>query len=92
MIRGSCNDYRSAANIDLEHDAADQDRRVTCPTLVVYGAAGVMASLFDIPAQWRARCTNTTDASLPGGHFFVDQYPTQTVQILKSFLSRNRQL
>ena len=89
MIRGSCSDYRSAASIDLEHDAADQGRRVSCPTLVLYGAAGVMARLFDIPAQWRARCIDTTEASLPGGHFFVDQYPTQTVEILKSFLSKH---
>ena len=48
-----------------------------------------MARLFDIPAQWRARCIDTTEASLPGGHFFVDQYPTQTVEILKSFLSKH---
>jgi haloacetate dehalogenase len=90
MIRGSCGDYRAAANIDLEHDAADRERRVTCPTLVLYGGAGEMARLFDIPAQWRARCIDITDASLPGGHFFVDQFPTQTVEILKTFLSRNQ--
>jgi haloacetate dehalogenase len=90
MIRGSCCDYRAAATIDLEHDAADLGRRVTCPTLVLYGGAGEMARLFDIPAQWRARCINVTDASLPGGHFFVDQYPTQTVEKLKGFLAGHR--
>jgi haloacetate dehalogenase len=92
MIRGSCCDYRAAANIDLEHDAADHERKVTCPTLVLYGEAGEMARLFDIPAQWRARCVETTDASLPGGHFFVDQFPRQTVEILKTFLFRYRQI
>jgi len=92
MIRGSCCDYRAAAEVDLQHDAADQDRRVTCPTLVLYGAAGVMARLFDIPAQWRARCIDATDASLPGGHFFVDQYPAQTVEILRTFLSRHEEI
>jgi haloacetate dehalogenase len=31
-----------------------------------------------------------TDASLPGGHFFVDQFPNETVAILKSFLAIHR--
>ena len=39
--------------------------------LVFYGATGAMAGLFDIPKEWRKRCANTTDASLPGGHFFI---------------------
>lgn len=90
MIRGSCCDYRAAATIDLEQDTADLGRRVMCPTLVLYGGAGEMARLFDIPAQWRARCINVADASLPGGHFFVDQYPTQTVERLKGFLAGYR--
>jgi haloacetate dehalogenase len=52
MIHGSCSDYRAAAGIDLEHDAADIDRKVACPTLVFYGAAGAMARLFDIATGW----------------------------------------
>ena len=50
-IHGSCSDYRAAATIDLEHDAADIDRKVTCPTLVFYGGTGTMARLWDIPAR-----------------------------------------
>ena len=90
MIHGSCSDYRAAASIDLEHDAADLGRRVECPTLVFYGAAGLMAKLFDIPAEWRKRCADTAEASLPGGHFFVDQFPDRTAQILLDFLNRHR--
>jgi haloacetate dehalogenase len=88
MIHGSCSDYRAAGTIDLAHDEADLERRVECPTLVFYGAAGVMARLFDIPAEWRKRCTQVTEASLPGGHFFVDQFGSETAQILSSFLDR----
>jgi len=87
MIHGSCSDYRAATTIDLEHDAADINRKVTCPTLVFYGASGTMAHLFDIPAEWRKRCTNVSEASLPGGHFFVDQFPTQTAERLIQFLT-----
>ena len=90
MIHGSCADYRAAASIDLEHDAADIDRKVACPVLVLYGSAGLMARLFDIPAEWRKRCASIEEASLPGGHFFVDQYPNQTAQLVARFLTAQR--
>ncbi len=89
MIHGSCSDYRAAATIDLAHDAADLDRKVACPTLVFYGAAGAMGRLFDIPAEWRKRCADVTAASLPGGHFFVDQSPDETAQVLLRFLNEH---
>jgi haloacetate dehalogenase len=88
MIHGSCSDYRAAASIDLDHDTQDLDRKVACPTLVFFGADGQMARLFDIPSEWQKRCSNTTVASLPGGHFFVDQFPAETAAILSSFLRR----
>lgn len=87
MIHGSCSDYRAAATIDLEHDGADIDRKVACPTLVFYGAAGQMAKLFDIPAEWRKRRVAIEAASLPGGHFFVDQFPEETAEIVARFLT-----
>lgn len=86
MIHGSCSDYRAAATIDLGHDGADLDRKVTCRTLVLYGASGTMARCFDIPAEWRKRCADVRAASLPGGHFFVDQFPRETTEILVEFL------
>jgi haloacetate dehalogenase len=88
MIHGSCSDYRAAASIDLEHDAADIDKRVQCPTLAFYGASGQMARLFDIPAEWRKRCADLSTSSLPGGHFFVDQFPNDVAQTLTDFLDR----
>jgi haloacetate dehalogenase len=87
MIHGSCSDYRAAASIDLEHDAADIERKIVCPTLVFYGSTGQMARLFDIPAEWRKFCSNVSEAALPGGHFFVDHLPEQTAEILAEFLS-----
>jgi haloacetate dehalogenase len=87
MIHGSCSDYRAAASIDLEHDTADIHRKASCPTLVVYGSEGHMAKLFDIPAQWRKRCEIVRAASLPGGHFFVDQFGEETAKLLREFLA-----
>lgn len=86
MIHASCSDYRAAATIDLTHDNADIDRKVECPVLVFFGEKGAMSQLFDIPATWRRRCSNVTAASLPGGHFFVDQFPAETTAILRNFL------
>jgi haloacetate dehalogenase len=86
MIHGSCADYRAAATIDLDHDAADLDRKVACPTLAFFGSRGAMARLFDIPAEWRKRCPRARGASLPGGHFFVDLFPNETARILLEFL------
>jgi len=86
MIHASCSDYRAAATIDLTHDNADIDRKVECPVLVFFGEKGAMNQLFDIPATWRRRCANVTAASLPGGHFFVDQFPAETAAILRNFL------
>jgi haloacetate dehalogenase len=89
MIHGSCSDYRAAATVDLEHDATDMERKVICPTLVFFGSDGIMARLFDIPAEWRKRCCDVTRAELPGGHFFVDQFPEDTARILRAFLLRH---
>jgi len=86
MIHGSCSDYRAAATIDLDHDAADLDRKVSAPLFAFYGANGLMAKLFDIPAEWRKRAANVHAASLPGGHFFPDLLPTETAEALTRFL------
>lgn len=86
MILGSCADYRAAATIDSVHDAEDQSAMVTCPTLVAYGADGVMADMFDIPALWRHKCTQVQVGPQPGGHFFIDQHPDETAEMLLAFL------
>jgi haloacetate dehalogenase len=89
MIHGSCSDYRAAATIDIEHDRADLGRRVTCPTLALWGAKGLMHQHFDLAAQWAKRCANLRTATLPGGHFFVDQFPGESAQIIAEFIAAN---
>jgi len=71
----------------MEHDSADIDRIVHCPTLALFGANGTMARNFDIPAEWRKRCANVTADSLPGGHFFIDQFPEEMARVLAYFLA-----
>ncbi len=86
MIHGSCGDYRAAATIDLTHDEADIDELVGCPTLALWGSEGLMHASFDMAAVWRKRCREVRAETLPGAHFFVDQFPKETAEILAGFL------
>jgi haloacetate dehalogenase len=61
--------------------------RSSAGPFVLYGAAETMARFFDIPAEWRKRCADVHAASLPSGHFFVDQLPQHTADILLNFLT-----
>ena len=87
MHHGSCCDYRAAATIDLEHDRQDLQRRVECPTFVMYGVAGAMAKQFDVPQTWGDRCTDITACAIEGGHFFVDEQPDAVAEGLRGFLA-----
>jgi haloacetate dehalogenase len=87
MIHGSTSDYRAAATIGLAHDAEDIATQVACPTLALWGTSGHMHRLFDMGAEWRKRCTDLHTATLPGGHFFVDQFPDETARIIEEFLA-----
>ena len=88
MIYASCSNYRAARSVDLALDVACAGRRISCPTMVLYGSKGAISTLFDIPAEWRKRSEKVVAAALPGGHFFVDQLPTETLGKLSQFLSQ----
>jgi haloacetate dehalogenase len=88
-IRAMCHDYRAAIDADWAQDRADLDRKVTCPSLVLYGEDGAMARLLDVPGTWADRLDNMEHGALPGGHFFPDQSPHETARALASFLQRH---
>jgi haloacetate dehalogenase len=85
-IRGMCADYRAALDIDFAHDAADLGQLVTAPALVLYGAQGTMDKAYDIPATWAPRLKEMEATAIPGGHFFIDQSPKETLAALQVFL------
>lgn len=86
-IRAMCNDYRAALEVDFAHDAADLGRKVACPALVLYGEEGAMAINYDVARTWRERLTDMQVRPMPGGHFFVDASPTETLAALLPFLA-----
>lgn len=86
-IAAMCDDYRAALTLDLEDDTADLGVRVTCPALVLYGADGAMARHYDVPATWADRLSTMRAQAIPGGHFFIDQSPGETLAALTGFLA-----
>ncbi|NEH59720.1 alpha/beta fold hydrolase [Rhizobium leguminosarum] len=88
-IAGGCNDYRAALAVDLAHDLAEQGRRISAPALILYGATGAMAKLYDLPATWADRCTTMDARALPGGHFFPDTAPVEVTEQVAAFLGRH---
>lgn len=84
-IHATCEDYRAAASIDLEHDAADADKQVECPLLVLWGANGIMARLYDVRGTWQSKARQVEGHPIPGGHFLVEESPAETLAAFDGF-------
>lgn len=84
-IHASCEDYRAAASIDLVHDEADMQRKVTCPLLALWAERAPMHRLYDVAATWRERATNVTGTPLPGTHYFAEESPERVAAELRTF-------
>ncbi|MCA1731848.1 MAG: alpha/beta hydrolase [Actinobacteria bacterium] len=85
-IHASCEDYRAAATIDLDHDEADRDRKVECPLLALWGERGVVERLYDVLEVWREYVTDVRGRALPCGHYLPEERPGETAEELVSFL------
>jgi haloacetate dehalogenase len=86
VIRGMCNDYRAALEVDFHLDAADLGRRLAMPSCVMWGKDGIMGQCYDVAETWADRLENITPCPMPGGHFFPDQFPNETTQSIRTFL------
>jgi haloacetate dehalogenase len=85
-IHATCEDYRAAATIDLEHDAADAEERILCPLLVLWGAGGVVGRMFDPLAAWREKAADLRGHAIDCGHFIPEERPQETLAALRAFL------
>lgn len=82
-----CEDYRAAAGIDLEHDAADSQRRVRVPLLALWGELGTVGTTYDVLETWREKATDVSGTALPCGHCPQEEVPDQLVAALLPFLA-----
>ena len=89
MIHASCEDYRAAAAIDLEHDSADraQGRRVRAPLLALWGVHGVVERCFKTLDEWRRVADHVEGRALPAGHYLPEEVPDLVVEELERFFS-----
>jgi haloacetate dehalogenase len=85
-IHASCEDYRAAASIDLEHDEADARQRVSCPMLVLWGDKGVVHRLFDPISDWRRVAIDVRGRPIPSGHYLAEEAPEATLAEALKFL------
>ena len=86
-IAATCEDYRAAASIDLEHDAADADRRIEAPLLVLWGGNGVVGRLYDVLSTWREKAAKVSGRALPTGHYLPEEAPAETADVLAAFFA-----
>jgi haloacetate dehalogenase len=81
-----CEDYRAAATIDLDHDAADGDRRIEAPLLALWGAQGTVGRLYDVLATWRDKARDVRGGPLDCGHTPQEEIPAAFSAALAAFL------
>ena len=81
-----CEDYRAAAGIDLEHDAADQDTLLAMPVLALWGARGTVGALYDVLATWREKAHDVRGRGIDCGHTLQEERPEEVLAELYAFL------
>jgi haloacetate dehalogenase len=86
-IHASCEDYRAAESIDLEHDEADIERKLECPLLVLWGRHGTIERCFAPISDWRERAENVRGRTLDCGHYLPEEAPGELLAELVKFLS-----
>lgn len=89
-VHASCEDYRAAASIDLEHDDADAQagRRVTCPVLVLWGSKGFVGRGYDVLECWREYADDVSGAALDCDHYLPEEAPVDVTKQVRAFLAR----
>ncbi|SHF34248.1 alpha/beta fold hydrolase [Acidocella aminolytica] len=81
-----CEDYRAAASIDLDHDAADEEVRIQAPLLAIWGAMGTVGELYDVLETWREKALNVRGRAFDCGHTLQEERPEETTSELLAFL------
>jgi haloacetate dehalogenase len=92
-VHAICEEYRAAATLDVQHDAADRraGRRIGCPLLALWSGRGPLGTWYANAGGplgiWRAWADDVRGQALPGGHFFPEELPDETAAALTGFFS-----
>lgn len=88
----ACEDYRAGATVDMALDTRDHAcaNRIGCPTLVIYGQAGLASKTATPLDTWSVWCDDVSCAGVDAGHFMVEENPSATLALLLPFLTEGR--
>jgi len=87
-IHATCEDYRAAATIDIEHDNQDGDRKLDMPVQILWAKQGVIESCFDALSLWRQRAAKVHGECLDATHYMAEEIPEQIASMMSVFFSR----
>lgn len=93
MIHASCEDYRAAATLDLDHDREDdaEDAKILAPVLAVWGAKGIVGKKFDVIQSWKEKAAFPVEGfALECGHFIPEEDPQGLINALVPFLKAQK--
>jgi haloacetate dehalogenase len=88
---GICEDYRAAVSIDMQHERDDlaANRLIQAPTLVLWGAQGVIQQCFQPLDEWRRLARLVQGEALPCGHYMPEETPQALLEKALPFLRKN---
>jgi haloacetate dehalogenase len=86
-IHASCEDYRAAASIDLEHDRIDRaaEQKLEMPVLLLWGQKGAIERCFHPLQDWAEVAVNVHGHALPCGHYLPEEAPDQVCAAFLEF-------
>ncbi|HZT89729.1 MAG TPA: alpha/beta hydrolase [Stellaceae bacterium] len=84
-IRATCDEYRAGASIDLAHDRADLQKKVTVPLLALWAAHSAQGSGYDVLSVWRDHAETVTGHGIESGHFIPEENPAAVHEALRGF-------
>jgi haloacetate dehalogenase len=91
-VHAICEEYRAAATLDRSHDDADRKsgRRIACPLLVLWSGPGPLSDWYADAggplALWRGWADDVRGEAIDAGHFFPEERPEETADLLDRFL------
>ncbi|MEH6477519.1 MAG: alpha/beta hydrolase [Sneathiella sp.] len=86
-IRASCEDYRAAASIDIDHDDQDGTRKLSMPIQILWAKRGVIEACFDALDLWRQRADHVGGEALDATHYMAEEIPIEIAARMTDFFT-----